>query len=116
MKSYTDLQQSKVLAEILPLESADMVWKDIKDGIIDYCADLTPYELYSGVGYPAWSLSALLDYLKQKFYVRLSHDGVSWGITCFEHDTRKEYNLYKFDEQVDACWGMILRLNKEGLL
>ena len=26
MKSYTDIEQSKKLAEILPLESADMSW------------------------------------------------------------------------------------------
>ena len=32
IKSFTDLQQSNVLAEFLPLESADMVeeWKDIE--------------------------------------------------------------------------------------
>ena len=27
MKSYTDLEQSRKLAKILPIESADMSWK-----------------------------------------------------------------------------------------
>ena len=32
MKAYTSLEQSKKLAEILPIESADMLeeWKDIE--------------------------------------------------------------------------------------
>ena len=29
MKSYTDLEQSKKLAEILPVESADMTWEQV---------------------------------------------------------------------------------------
>ncbi len=28
MKSYTDIEQSKKLAEFLPIESADMFWAD----------------------------------------------------------------------------------------
>jgi hypothetical protein len=31
MKSYTDLEQSKKLEEMLPPESADMVWISIED-------------------------------------------------------------------------------------
>jgi hypothetical protein len=32
MKSYTDVEQSKKLAEFLPLESADMGWNVFVDG------------------------------------------------------------------------------------
>ena len=63
MKSYTDLEQSKKLAEILPLETADMflalnghipvMSKYIDDGLIT--ADITAV--------PCWSLAALLDIL-----------------------------------------------------
>ena len=35
MKSYTDLEQSKKLAEILPLESADMCYKCLEDDPYD---------------------------------------------------------------------------------
>ena len=58
MKAYTDIEQSKKLAEILPLESADMFWANapitvpcIKDG--------NPM----GVNIPCWSLAALLSVL-----------------------------------------------------
>ena len=44
MKSYTDLNQSKKLAEILPIESADMCFNDNE---------------------PCWSLAALLDILPE---------------------------------------------------
>ena len=36
MKSYTDLEQSKVLAGILPLESADMSGFRNQDGTFNY--------------------------------------------------------------------------------
>ncbi len=110
-KIVTDIEQSKVLAEILPPESADMHYV-----LID--TDENKYDIgignYIGVlpCYPAWSLAALLEHLKQRYFVQLEHDGVSWGITCIEHDTGKKYTSVMFDDPVDACWGMILRLNK----
>ena len=66
MKSYTDLEQSKKLAEILPLESADMViWgKDL-----DSIAVTDAQKFMSGLKnrkmnyLPCWSLAALLDIL-----------------------------------------------------
>ena len=33
MKNYTDINQSKKLAEILPLESADMTWEQVADSL-----------------------------------------------------------------------------------
>ena len=130
MKNCTDIDQSKVLAEILPQESADLWWTIIQpkkyegwelvnDGESFTTLSFAKQEHIALASYkeiPAWSLSALLNHLKQRYYVKLEHDGVSWGITCIEHDTKKEYNLYMFDEPVDACWGMMLRLNKDGLL
>lgn len=111
-KIVTDIEQSKILDEILPHESADM-----HHVLIDTCKD--KYDIgigkYIGIlpSYPAWSLSALLDFLKQKYYVKLEHDGVSWCITCIEHDSQKKYTVSLFDDPIDACWGMILRLRKE---
>lgn len=32
MKAYTDIEQSKKLAEILPIETADAWWADDKEG------------------------------------------------------------------------------------
>lgn len=116
MKSYTDLEQSKVLTEILPPESADYFW------IIGHLhTDGPRYEIVRPRNevsepenyWPCWSLVALLDYLKQHYYVRLDHDGISWSITCVEHNTGEECTSDSFDDPVDACWGMILRLNEE---
>ena len=80
MKSYTDLEQSKKLAEILPIESADMKYGYIasyeySDKMYDGGYDEIPYPKdflkknpnfsendYDGE-FPAWSLAALLDIL-----------------------------------------------------
>lgn len=60
IKSYTDISQSKKLAEILPLESADMYYP--KDAF-EYNYAKEPVCHYSGIGlaHPCWSLAALLD-------------------------------------------------------
>ena len=61
MKAYTDIEQSKKLAEILPIESADMflalngtqpvMSKYIDDGFVTT----------DNTAIPCWSLAALLD-------------------------------------------------------
>ena len=66
MKSHTDIEQSKKLAEILPIESADMYYDKI-DVEIDggkAIPEVLHSKLCSGdldVVIPAWSLSALLE-------------------------------------------------------
>ena len=76
MKAYTDIEQSKELAEILPLESADMCYDlgydDVKASI--NCENFTAY--YTADEYPefkdrfipAWSVGALLDFLPPYLY------------------------------------------------
>ena len=69
IKAYTDLSQSKVLAKILPLESADMYYcycMDIYTKKWDY--DTTPTFIdpsnQPDIGdIPCWSLAALLGVL-----------------------------------------------------
>ena len=67
IKSYTDIEQSKKLAEILPLKSADMYYTsgdeyDVCFGsggyeeIADWYSDGTP----KPADIPCWSLAALL--------------------------------------------------------
>lgn len=85
MKSYTNLEQSKKLAEILPLESADMflalnghipvMSKYIDDGL--FTADITAI--------PCWSLTALLDVLPNEIST-----GEEWH-SKYQIDIRK-YN------------------------
>jgi hypothetical protein len=45
MKAYTGIGQSKKLAEILPLESADMGWNVFVDGTTDLFCEQDLYEL-----------------------------------------------------------------------
>lgn len=67
MKAYTNIEQSKKLAEILPLESADMGW----NLFVDETTRILPIDdwdlVKNGSGNvkfsPAWSLAALLSIL-----------------------------------------------------
>ena len=75
IKSYTDIEQSKILAEILPIKSADMCY------VIDYAesniygtdhfkleVDTYGLEAQKRDNIPCWSLAALLDVLPKKYY------------------------------------------------
>lgn len=108
MKAYTDIEQSKALAKILPLESADMYYwcgEDLRIG--GYKAQDIEYDI------PAWSLAALLDVLP---YPSLHKTWSGWR--CDSHD--KEGKVYKFgesaDNQIDACVDAIIKLHEQKLL
>lgn len=110
IKSFTDLEQSKKLAEILPLESADMGWNVFVDGTVRILP-IDDWDLVKdGSGnvkfYPAWSLAALLDVLKD-------------GALDF---TNSRFRLYSngvtkyMDNPVDACYEMIIHLHEFKML
>lgn len=118
MKSYTDIEQSKKLAEILPLDSADMCYiQDLLAG-----CKYGEYRPYIGNIIPAygqdkikcWSLAALLDILPDRTCVykktckdgRVKYKGVVKG--CKE--------LILKDNPVDACYEMIIKLHEQNLL
>jgi hypothetical protein len=112
IKSYSDLQQSKKLVEILPLESADMflaldglvpvMSKYIDDGLVT--ADETAI--------PCWSLAALLGVLPeiQGFRPIIT---LYYNYITYPHIS----DLYtKADNLVDACYKLILKLHELKLL
>lgn len=104
MKSYTDIEQSKKLAEILPLESADMYYwcgEDLRVG--GYKAIDIDYDI------PCWSLAALIDYLSANFRVDIKYLDNYWELDCRVQVT---YNK----ELVDACYEMIIKLYELNLL
>ena len=121
IKSYTDLSQSRKLAEILPLESADMYWKN---GVSDkYIQCFTPFvidEYRSNVDYdydvPCWSLAALIeglpdgtDIIKDKADTENEKYMCTVGV--------KDDIISTFgNNPVDACVAMIERLHKLNLL
>ena len=140
VKAYTDLEQSKKLAEILPLESADYHY--ITQGEKSY---FYPYSLSSDaikdydeeIKYiPCWSLSKLMDILpntlktgasfRNRFQIDVrkydSGDdttlyqiayGNSSGISGSWHDM---VNTGERENLVDACVDMIILLIKEKYL
>ena len=58
MKSYTSLEQSRKLAEILPLESADMYYSPLGDDTHPWVLECNLIEKDAVL---CWSLQALLD-------------------------------------------------------
>ena len=118
IKSYTDLQQSKKLAEILPLKSADMHWKL---GVIDTIVidDNGDFRKYRSI--PAWSLAALLDILSkwaecvnEAGIAELSYEKVTkWCVSMLNCGKIKDCYA---DNPVDACYEMILKLHELNLL
>jgi hypothetical protein len=111
MKICTNIEQSKKLAEFLPIESADMCWQKIYDEnhlLSDYRIELLPFRLYSGLGVPAWSLAALLDVLPSATLDSSSDH--YYRLHCMTKYTEW------YDNPVDACYEMIIKLHEQNLL
>ena len=103
MKSYTDLEQSKKLAEILPIESADMFWADGERPAVWNNKDVSLDE----TDIPAWSLAKLLYILN---YPTLVHEFCGsekekWFLSIYDPD--EVYRVWENDP-IDACYEMIL--------
>ena len=114
IKSYTDIEQSKVLAGILQPESADYCW-GIDDETLHYnnspypCAwkDYTCKEYYI----PCWSLAALLSILHD-YTLQTNTDGTVF-VVC---ESKKPMISDAYDNPVDACVDMIEKLHKLKLV
>ena len=115
MKAYTDISQSKRLKEILPLESADMAWYPsfAKEGYsIRMLNDTYPLDII-GEEYdeiPCWSLAALVDIMPNGCLIKNINGKykVLSNSSCVINDV--------FNNSVDACVEMIMRLNEQKLL
>jgi len=124
IKSYTDLEQSKKLAEILPLESADM-WYSNGDPYKIVVSNWKDDE-HDEDDLPCWSLAALYGILpnSKKESTTLSRGG--WKIEpieyldnwwCeYEDESHSEYFTVSADNPVDACVAMIIKLHEQKLL
>ena len=115
MKSYTDLEQSKKLAEFLPLESADMFYRD--NGID---VKLMWEHNAHNVKYPCWSLAALLgavDFITiNLFYI---DERGYWVVSATIHNSTKLCTKYESAiafNPVDACYELIIKLHDQKLL
>jgi hypothetical protein len=127
VKAYTDIVQSKKLAGFLPIESADMHWQKIYDEnhlLSDYRIELLPFRLYSGLGVPAWSLTALLEIIPYSIH-KSDNEFYRLGIDKGYNDYAVWYNNNGLtiknldvtsDNFVDACVKMILKLHEQNIL
>ncbi len=127
MKAFTDIDQSKKLTEILPVDSADFHFSanQSPQGYLEKPIWGNPeYADYSA--FPCWSLAALLNYLREiDFFPEIDADkfAVTMSITYFYHDVEDERRLVPLDSInvkeesfIDACVEMILKLHEEKLL
>ena len=117
IKAYTDISQAKALAEILPLESADMYYinSDINKIIIRKWKD----DVHDEDDLPCWSLAALLGILpiidNRSPVIPKTFDGkyrVTYHSTAYE----KAIITSDYDNPVDACYEMIMKLHELKML
>lgn len=133
IKSYTDLEQSKTLSKILPLESADMYYSDvpvrewvdktdISKGLhavfksqIFAIENLPNHEIGEGDVY-AWSLAALLEILDfpELSKDRIGKDAVGWMVSTYHDGCRYDSNWH--NNAIDACYESIIKLHENNLL
>ena len=131
MKGYTDLSQSKKLAEFLPLESADMWWSrctitDFGDGVLKVSYAVEPCNISqfrnTREDVPCWSLAALL------WMLPIIGEGEDIANPFIAKIPTGEYyvvyaTLYKeidssgiYSNPVDACYELIIKLHEQNLL
>ena len=134
MKSYTDLEQSKVLSKILPLESADMYYDDIVDrvtGELFIPNDGSTIKVGKGLScsIAAWSLAALLNIIPKDESIDCSisfgyYNGkgeyiAKWLCTFEKEDENKDGFIIETidgDNPIDVLYEMVLELNKLNML
>lgn len=132
MKSHTDLIQSKKLAEILPLESADMWWLYVpsqgkhiammyEEPDPHYLARMEGYYGIKDAAIRCWSLAALLSVLPK--YIGGSVLRMDMGENDFSLWFDDLSNIVDEilpditkDNPVDACYEMITDLHKLKML
>ena len=122
MKAYTDINQSKKLAEILPIESADMVYYCNKSNNtpISQCPFVRSFKETDVFSYLyCWSLAALLNYIKDKCgYFELVYLSSTSDGNKLENVHRLSTDLYDVyeNELIDACYKMIIKLHEQKKL
>lgn len=133
MKSFTDVEQSKKLAEILPIESADMSW--YKE------TEMFPFELHT-LPYskhfvrndggdkilPCWTVAAIIELLPYdiKGHSLAIHKSYCPNEKNFAYELSYEGDFSDYEpsilvstssiELIDACVEMIIKLKEKGLI
>lgn len=120
IRAYTTIEQSKKLAEILPLESADMCCFQNLNGSISCYGFPFSQATKSSNPIPCWSLASLLGVLPEiddsplnieRVKAEDGYDGY------YYHIEYKDKILIPYSKNpIDACVAMIERLHELNLL
>lgn len=109
-KAYTNIPQSKKLAEILPLETADTYWWHTS--LRHYIEAMDDGDFNEKEGHVrAWSLAALLSILPRETRLLKSATDDTYHCDCPKGNIDEW-----FDNPVDACYELILKLHELNLL
>lgn len=127
IKAYTDIEQSKKLAEILPLKSADMSWKHYVSDFVSegYGISLDTIEYNTDI--PCWSLAVLLGALPTTIGNFFEKNALRLRMDKGENDFNIWYENFDCgdvaegldvieDNPIDACVEMIVKLHDQKLL
>jgi len=136
MKSYTDIEQSKILSKVLPLNSADNVMVSFgdRDGVKTV---VMPFETLDAIKtpfsdvkvvIPCWTLTALISVLPFHLIINnqryafsmhkgLNKDGETYMIRYNVFNTNVcIYSTDYYNSPIDACVEMIIKLKENKLI
>ena len=125
VKSYTDISQSKKLAEILPLDSADMCYIkhsssdnpswEFNEDFPSMILGNVPINEITAETLPCWSLSALLELIpiECKLEKTLLDQSDYFTYAC---EWTGEYRTFEYEDPLDAAFEMICWLKENNKL
>ena len=128
MKAFTDLEQSKKLAEILPIESADMFHFIHEVDTVGFGYKKEAAEFYSKTEFeylPCWSLAALLDIIPQEIFdgeyvINITEGCDNRWVLTYDYYENRNHSYYGLstgaDNLIDACYEMIIKLHEQKIL
>lgn len=145
MKSYTDIEQSKKLAEILPNKSADMCFNthnNMPPLIMPYRRFKEFYDMKPTLAFliPCWSLAALMNILPSEFTEKGEYSETTYKIDIRKYALTDDVDIYQIaygnyhwhedgscswsdmvntgekEELIDAAFQMIIKLHEQKLL
>lgn len=122
MKAFTNIEQSRKLAEILPPESADMCWVTDEIEPLWGVVKSEPDDDFDVI--PCWSLFSLLNYLREiDFFPEIDADefAVTMNINYYDEEDGSLlapiHNIkVKAESFIDACVEMIEKLHEQKVL
>ena len=109
IRAFTTIEQSRKLAEILPIESADMYWWS--SGKRYYVEAMDDGDFNEEGDIRAWSLAALLNALPNGIVMNKDSQNGRYHFSSTHAGT---YVIA--DNPIDACVSMIEKLNELKLL